>query len=370
MAAETAWQGRRVDETRRWVEQGITSARQAGSEQSLTALLSLAATVANLRGEYARAKAYLDEIELLRPARPAGEVEAIPSGGTLIVALANPVPAKEPSHIGFLEEAEVLALAFERLVSTDDSGHLVPSLCEEWDVAADGMSMRLKIRDGIQFHDGTPLNAQAVKQSFEHAARSGRRDTAAYSVIEGFDRYRAGEAQEITGVEIQSEREMVIHLREPLPVYPALLTDTSSGIARVVDGVISGTGPFSVASHDAKHVVMEKNPELLDCRNSPASTVSSSGYFRMPQPLPRLRAQARWTWLAIFFRAISTTFFAIRDSGPDCRRLPRRSPTSSSSTTTHRWARMRPFGTPFQEWCPCTIWSGARSADSLSRQTR
>ncbi|MEO8217945.1 MAG: BREX system ATP-binding domain-containing protein, partial [Acidobacteriota bacterium] len=262
MAAETAWQGRRVEETRRWLDQGIETARKAGEVQALMSLLSLAATVANLRGDYAKAKGYLDEIEQLRPASPASAAEDIPSGGTLHAALANPAPAREPSHIGFLEEAEVLALAFERLVSTDELGHLVPSLCESWQVAADGRSMTLKVRDGIRFHDGAPLNARAVKDSFEHATRNGKRDTAANSVIEGFEEYRSGGAEEISGIVLQSDLELIIHLKEALPIYPALLTDTSSGIARAAqDGTIVGTGPFRISSHSPSNIVMEKNAD-------------------------------------------------------------------------------------------------------------
>ena len=65
-AADTAWQARRVDEARRWAERGIEAARAAWRGGSpLARLLSLAATVANLRGEYEKAAAYLAEIERL-----------------------------------------------------------------------------------------------------------------------------------------------------------------------------------------------------------------------------------------------------------------------------------------------------------------
>ncbi len=69
-AAETAWQARRTDETRRWAERGLEAARIARERREpLTKLLSLAATVANLRGEYPKAAAYLAEIERLDAAR-------------------------------------------------------------------------------------------------------------------------------------------------------------------------------------------------------------------------------------------------------------------------------------------------------------
>ena len=91
-AAEAAWQARRIDDARRWVERGIEAARAAGEPEHLAKLLSLGATVANLRGEYAKAAAYQAEIEALTPREKAAE-EEIPRGGTLVVALPNPVAA-------------------------------------------------------------------------------------------------------------------------------------------------------------------------------------------------------------------------------------------------------------------------------------
>ena len=75
-AAETAWQARRSDEAGRFAEKGLVVARQAGEPAVLRPLLSLAATLANLRGDYDRAKALMEEGEALgaRPRGGAGEV--------------------------------------------------------------------------------------------------------------------------------------------------------------------------------------------------------------------------------------------------------------------------------------------------------
>src|SRR6185369_4616775 len=117
-AADTAWQGRRVDETRRWVERGIEAARGHGQVDALTRLLSLGALVASMRGEPHRAAAYLAEVEKLTPKETESALE-IPKGGRLVVALANPVEATEPALVQIVEEPEVLGNVFETLVTTD-----------------------------------------------------------------------------------------------------------------------------------------------------------------------------------------------------------------------------------------------------------
>lgn len=42
-----------------------------------------------------------------------------------------------------------------------------PVIAESFEVADDGLSYTFKIREGINFHDGTPVNAEAVKFSFD-----------------------------------------------------------------------------------------------------------------------------------------------------------------------------------------------------------
>ncbi len=118
LLAETAWQARRIDDARTWAERGIETARSSGDSEHLSGLLSLAATLANLRGEYAKASAYQEELERVAPGEKVAE-EELPRGGTLVVAIANPIAATEPGLYETNEEQEVLANVFERLVTTD-----------------------------------------------------------------------------------------------------------------------------------------------------------------------------------------------------------------------------------------------------------
>ncbi|MHC4223493.1 MAG: serine/threonine-protein kinase, partial [Planctomycetota bacterium] len=85
-AAKTAWQSRRTEETTRWVEAGIERARRSGRAEALKEHLSLAATLANLKGEYEKANELLVEAHSLeRDDQEATEEEEIPTGGRLIV---------------------------------------------------------------------------------------------------------------------------------------------------------------------------------------------------------------------------------------------------------------------------------------------
>ena len=144
-----------MDEARRLVERGLEAAASARDTLHLPRLLSLAATVANLRGDYARAAAYGVQLERLGgETKKAAEV--IASGGRLVVAMTNPITATEPAMRHIVEETEILSTVFETLLTTDADGQLVPSLAEEWSLGDGGRSARLRLRKGVLFSDGSP----------------------------------------------------------------------------------------------------------------------------------------------------------------------------------------------------------------------
>ncbi len=263
-AADTAWNARKVDEARRLVERGIEAAAAAQDTVHLPKILSLAATVANLRGDYARAAAYGAQLERLgsEKGRPA---DTIASGGRLVVAMSSPVAAAEPATSRLVEETEVLSTVFETLLTTDADGQLVPALCEEWNLADGGRSARLRLRPAVRFSDGSPLTAGDVKASLERVVRVRAEGMpAALAAIRGAAKHRNGEAAAVSGIRVASEDRLEFDFVEPLPIFPALLSDVLTAVVRMVPGesgveTAIGTGPFVVASRTADRVVLERN---------------------------------------------------------------------------------------------------------------
>lgn len=264
-AAETSWQLRLPDEARRWVDQALPLARQAGATDSLTRTLSLAATLANLGGEYDRANALLDEVTRCGTEAPDARREAeIPGGGRLLVALASAVRAIEPVATTIIEESEIAATLFEPLLATDANGHLVPWLCERWEAGPDARLFVFTLRRDVRFSDGTTLTAAAVKLSIETSSRSAGSLPAAFAAISGMRAFRAGDTHDLAGVSAVGDLDLQISLDEPLPILPALLTEGSTAIVsprESAPGVTSvvGTGPFRLTTLATDRVVVERN---------------------------------------------------------------------------------------------------------------
>jgi ABC-type transport system substrate-binding protein len=273
LAVETAWQARRVEETTRWALRGMDAARKAGDTESLRHLLSLAATLANLGGQYEKATEYLEEAARLAPApKEADTGEEIKRGGRLVVGIANPVKAVEPVNLELVEETEILTNVFETLLTTDEEGNLVPALCERWEANKEGDSFLLTLRDNIRFQDGRPLSAGDVKESFERAIRNATQELpAAIAAIRGVGDFAEGRADTLAGLVIHSDKRIEIQLDESLPIYPALLADDKTGITRAPAdaGLLPiGTGPFRLVSYESDRVVLECHREYW--RGAPA----------------------------------------------------------------------------------------------------
>jgi peptide/nickel transport system substrate-binding protein len=76
------------------------------------------------------------------------------------VALDKPVLSLNPLLLAREVEAQVADLVFDRLVALDEYGAFVPQLLESWEMSNDGRDILLKLRPGLTWHDGTPIEAE------------------------------------------------------------------------------------------------------------------------------------------------------------------------------------------------------------------
>jgi ABC-type transport system substrate-binding protein len=259
-AAETAWQARKIEETRHWVEKGIVSANTQNNEAVLRNFLSLGAMIANLRSDYLKAREYLDELEKLQP-RKVEAIEKITEGGTLTVAISSQFQTRHPVNTTLLEEDEVLSNVFETIVDTDEQGTLLPHLCERWESLNDGAMFLFVLRKEVTLHDGTRLTAKEVKKAMESAIHSCKHAMPpGLAAIRDAAEYQHGTAQEVSGILALSDNILQIHLRDRIAIYPALLTDSRTSIVFPSEGgTLVGTGPFKLAALKPDKVIVETN---------------------------------------------------------------------------------------------------------------
>ena len=81
---------------------------------------------------------------------------------------------------------EVLFNLYEGLVKPDSSGELQPAVASDYRISEDATTYTFTLRDGVKFHDGSPVTAEDVKYSIDRCAdtTNGEPLVAAYSHIQ------------------------------------------------------------------------------------------------------------------------------------------------------------------------------------------
>jgi peptide/nickel transport system substrate-binding protein len=187
---------------------------------------------------------------------------AAPAAGqglTLRVALPDVPALLEPGAV--LEGPEMLVIrqVFDTLVRyADGSSELEPGLALSWHPSRDGLTWSFRLRDGVTFHDGTPLTAQHVAASLERLVVPGHPQAPVPGTASRLLRGTPGVVREVRAPDARTVQLALFLPYAPLPAvlaHPAFSIVLRAGATRWV-----GTGPFAVAEIGAGRVVLEARP--------------------------------------------------------------------------------------------------------------
>ncbi|MEU3999020.1 ABC transporter substrate-binding protein [Streptomyces fungicidicus] len=155
-----------------------------------------------------------------------------------------------------------LALVYASLTRTDATGKAVPDLAESWEYNDRGDRITFRLRPGLKFSDGEPVNAAAVKAAVERAQK--QKNSALF-----------GDLTSIESVEAKG-LDAVVHLNQVDYQIPQLLgqrvLQIASPKAAAAPGKLDqnpvGAGPFVVTQLvPGTKAVLRKNPDYWDAEN-------------------------------------------------------------------------------------------------------
>lgn len=86
---------------------------------------------------------------------------------TLLYGIPQQPSSLDPAESSDLIYTQIAFNIFETLIQYDwDSGKYLPALAISWEKSEDGLAWIFHLRPGVKFHDGSALDALAVKKSF------------------------------------------------------------------------------------------------------------------------------------------------------------------------------------------------------------
>lgn len=165
-------------------------------------------------------------------------------------------------HINASAELGIpLSSVYDTLVFQDpQSGEFVPGLAERWEISPDGRTYTFYLRSGVRFHDGTTLDAEAVRANLDRILNPDHRSQKAAFML-----------GPLTSVEVVDEHTVSLHLSEPF----APLLDSLSQVYLAVASPQAlqtwgpsdyqfhqvGTGPYRFVEYIPNdHLTLQRNP--------------------------------------------------------------------------------------------------------------
>lgn len=183
---------------------------------------------------------------------------AVAYGAELRIGFTRDALTMDPGNHRNRETETIIRNMYDGLLTRDANLNVVPELVESWKVI-DLKTYHFTLRQGVTFHDGTPLTADDVKFTFERLLTEG--------AIGGQTSPRQGLLGPLKEVKVVDSRTVHFVLQDRWPMFPAMLPFQeivsktfveqvgSSGLAQHANG----TGPFQLVEwRKGDSIIMER----------------------------------------------------------------------------------------------------------------
>jgi peptide/nickel transport system substrate-binding protein len=180
----------------------------------------------------------------------------------LVVALNQDPDILDPTLSRTYVGRIIFSQMCEKLYEIDESLRIQPQLAADMPALSDGgKTVTIKLRSGVKFNDGTPMNAEAVRSSLDR-----------HRTMKGSN--RRSELDSVTAVEVVDPLTVRLRLKAPFSPLAAQLADRAgmpvSPAAVQKLGEKLGTAPVCVGPWQfvervpQDRIVVEKSPHYFD----------------------------------------------------------------------------------------------------------
>ena len=146
-----------------------------------------------------------------------GSQDAAPSGALQIGGESEPAGSWLPYRASGGAETQVFDMIFSRLIRFDADYNLIPDLAERFEINDDASEFTFYLRQNVTWHDGEPFTARDVIFTYRLAMleQVGASQYNKLSQVQGAAAYRAGEVDEVSGLQMIDDYTVKIVLDQP-----------------------------------------------------------------------------------------------------------------------------------------------------------
>src|ERR1700680_1665531 len=162
-------------------------------------------------------------------------------------------------------------MVYDTLFATDAKFKIQPQMVDKWELSSDKLTYTFTLRDGLKFHDGTPVRSADCIASID---RWSKRDALGQKMAESTESWKAVDDKTFT-----------LKLKKPFPLALEALAKPSSNVPFIMPERIAktdastnitepiGSGPFKFVKEEwvpGSKVVYVKNTDYVPRKEAPS----------------------------------------------------------------------------------------------------
>jgi peptide/nickel transport system substrate-binding protein len=189
-----------------------------------------------------------------------GDVAFAQAKDSVTIGWPSDVPSWDPNQRFAPDAQPMFKLVYDQPLDQSPDLKLIPKLITKWDLAKDGLTLAVELRDDVTFHNGDKMTAEDFRYTFFERIKAGHKvDT-------------ANSWRKVTDIEVQSPTKAVIKFDTPATTAPQWLAFLGSFMVpkKYVESIGPdafrekpvGTGPYKLVEYQLNsRIVLERNDQ-------------------------------------------------------------------------------------------------------------
>ena len=214
---------------------------------------------------------------------------SLASAQTLRVVMHSDVKALDPIWSGAYITRNHAYMIYDTLFAIDEKLQVKPQMVESWNTSADGLTWTFTLRDGLEWHDGTPVTSEDCVASLK---RWSARDSMGQKLALSVQEYKIVDPKTFQIVLKQKFGPLIEAIGKPSVVVPFMMPKKMAEVDafKQIDDYI-GSGPFIFRKEEWKpgeKLVYVKNPKYKP-RPEPPSGLAGGKVVKLDR--------VEWIWI-------------------------------------------------------------------------